>query len=254
MYMEKDNKRVWYSIAYIICVVLLLSSIPFSMLINNEILSFILSITLKISATIYMVYYIKKDGLDNPLLEKHKKSNLFIIPLIILPFSNLFVALFTNVKFNETINYFNIISGVIDAIIISVYEEVLFRGLVFNEFLKTKKVHIAIVLQALIFGSIHLLNINSLGSIPFILSQVLYTAYLGIILGIIYFKTKNIIYPIIFHMLFNVFNNVISVNLFDIKWDYKFFLINIIIGIITFIYALYYFKGDEKHVTTNMDI
>lgn len=252
--MEKENKRRWYSIAYIVCVVLLLSSIPFSMLINNEIISFILTTSLKIIATLYLFCYIKKDGLDKPLLEKHKKRNLLLIPLIILPLSNIFVALFTNLKLNESINYFNIISGIIDAIIVLIYEEILFRGLVFNELLKTKKVNIAIIIQALIFGSIHLLNINSLGSVPFILAQVIYTAYLGVILGIIYFKTKNIIYPIIFHLLFNVFNNVISVNLFIINWDYKFFLINILIGIITIIYAIYYFKGDDNHVARNLDI
>ena len=252
--MEKENKRRWYSIFYLICIVLFLCSIPFNLLVKNEIISFILSISLKIIAMSYMIFYINKDGLDKPLFEKFKKTNLLLIPLILLPFSNIFVALFTNLKINNSINYFSITSGIFDALIVSIIEETLFRGLLFSEFQKYKKVSIAIILQALIFGGVHLLNISSFASIPTVLVQVFYTAYLGILLGIIYYKTKNIIYPIMFHFLFNVFNNVIAVNLFNIKWNYKFFLINILIGIFVLIYALFYYKGDDNNAARNMDI
>ena len=36
--MEKEQKKRYYSITYLICVVLLLSSIPFTMFINNELI------------------------------------------------------------------------------------------------------------------------------------------------------------------------------------------------------------------------
>lgn len=252
--MEKENKRKWYSIFYLICVVLFLCSIPFSMLFKNETLSFSLTILFKFIAMIYMFYYIKKDGLDKPKFESYKKSNSLILPLIILPFSNIIVALFTQLKINETINYFNIIKGIVDAIFVSIIEETLFRSLLFNEFLKYNNLTKSIIFQALIFGSVHLLNITSLGSIPMILVQVLYTAFLGIILGIIYYRTKNIVYPIMFHFLFNVINNTISINLFNINWDYKFFLINILIGVFVIIYVFLYLKGGKQNVARDLDI
>ena len=201
-----------------------------------------------------MFIYIKKDGLPKPLFDKHKKENFLFTPLILLCFSNIIVAIISTIKITNDINYFNIISGIINALIVSILEEILFRSLLFNELLKSKKVELAILLQALIFGSIHLLNISSIASIPIILAQVFYTAFLGIILGIIYYKSRNIIYPIAYHFLFNSINDVISVNLFDISWDYKFFIINIFVGIIIFLYTIFIFKRGNLNVTRDLDL
>lgn len=252
--MENEKKRKWYSIFYLICIVLFLSSIPFSMLINNSKISYLLSLLFKIIALVYSIYYIKKDGLDKPLIEKPKIKNLILIPLIILCFSNIIFAFITNINFNENINYYVIINLVIETVFIAINEEILFRGLLFNEFKKSQNIFFAVLFQGLIFGATHLLNITSLSVIPTILVQMLYTTFLGIILGIIYQKTNNIIFPIIYHFLFNVINNILASNLFNLEWNFYFFLINILVGIITLIYTIFITWGGKKNASEHMDI
>ena len=87
--------------------------------------------------------------------------------------------------------------GLITAILTATIEELLFRNILFEELNSTQKNCRAIIYSSLIFGSIHLLNINSLASIPFVLVQVLYTAFLGLILAVAYNNTNNLIIPIL---------------------------------------------------------
>ena len=94
----------------------------------------------------------------------------------------------------------------------------------------------------------HLLNITSLGSIPTCIVQSLYTFGLGLFLSIIYLFTKNIIYPIVFHFLFNFINDILITNIFVLNWDLPFFVINIIIAILTGLYALYIYFTFLKEV------
>ena len=103
---------------------------------------------------------------------------------------------------------------------------------------------------------VHLLNIT-LSNIPTVLAQCAYTAFLGLVLGFIYISTKNIYLPIIFHILFNFLNDILVVQLFNLKWDLTFFLINILIGLILsiYIYFAYIFKKKEDwiHASEHMD-
>ena len=128
----------------------------------------------------------------------------------------------------------------------------------FEEFLKHKSKLQSLIYSSLIFGSVHLLNISSLGSIPIILVQVGYTFFLGMILGIIYLSSKNILLPIIFHILFNFINDILVIELFPIKWDITFFLVNILVGIIVSLYSLLMFKKfllkeEDNNASVHMD-
>ena len=252
--MEKERKANWYSILYLICVALLITSIPFSLFIENETALFLIKCLQQIIAIIYICYYIKKNSLSKPLLNKTKLGDIFVLlPLSLLCFSNVITSLIGNYPANE-LNSTVVIFGAIGAIFVSIIEEVLFRGLLFDYFKKYHKINIAILLQALFFGLTHILNISSFSQIPAILVQILYTSFLGIILGIIYHKSNNILFPIIFHFLFNVINQTLSENLFQIKWDVTFFAINILIGGLVLLYGILINKGGNKNVTDDMDI
>ncbi len=72
------------------------------------------------------------------------------------------------------------------------FEELLFRGLVFKELSSAMNVYVAIVLQALLFGFAH--NV---------LLQGIFSAVLGIILGVLYYKTKNVAVISLVHVFFN---------------------------------------------------
>jgi uncharacterized protein len=89
----------------------------------------------------------------------------------------------------------NSVFGIIIIIIlIPIFEELLFRGMIFNELRKNLNVPAAIILQALIFGIAH-------GNI----AQGTYAFLMGIVAGFIYVCTKSIWSNIILHISFNLF-------------------------------------------------
>ncbi|MBO4688435.1 MAG: CPBP family intramembrane metalloprotease [Clostridiales bacterium] len=79
-------------------------------------------------------------------------------------------------------------------ILIPILEEIIFRGCVMEGMLELGHPYVAIVLSALYFGLMH-------GQII----QICYAFLSGIVLGIIYYSTKNIVMTILAHSVFNFF-------------------------------------------------
>ena len=230
------NKKRLYSILYLVCIVLLINSIPFSLFIDNEIILLVINLVIKVISIIYIVRYIKKENLNTIKTKKIDKSSIKLTPLLLLCFSNFFVVWIANSKVKTNVDIFSIISGLVIATLVGIVEELLFRNQILEELLKKQTKFKALLYSALIFGGVHLLNISSISSIPTVLAQVVYTFVLGLCLGYIYINSKNIILPIIFHALFNFLNDVLVVKLFDLKWDLTFFIVNISLGILVLLY------------------
>jgi hypothetical protein len=122
------------------------------------------------------------------------------------------------------------------------FEEIVVRGIVFNDFKKALPVWMAIIIQALIFGLMHMNLIQ--GS---------YATLLGIILGLIYYYYKSIWIPILMHFSFNltsimfeeIFGSDVSLSLVGIIG-----LIGsiIIVGIMIKIYDKQYYIEDEEPI------
>jgi len=72
------------------------------------------------------------------------------------------------------------------------FEEILFRGIVLNDFKKAVPVWLAVTIQGILFGVFHMNWI-----------QGVYASVLGIVLGIIYIKYQSIWAPIIMHFTYN---------------------------------------------------
>lgn len=102
-----------------------------------------------------------------------------------------------------------------------IFEEILMRGIILEGFLNKYKPWKAIFASAVIFGAIHL-------NIP----QFINATLIGIIFGVIYYKTRSLLLCIIGHMV----NNTLAVLV-----DYTNFtpnLISFIVGISIFILAV----------------
>jgi membrane protease YdiL (CAAX protease family) len=84
-------------------------------------------------------------------------------------------------------------------ILIPIFEEVLFRGLIFGELKKAMRVSIAVLLQAFLFGLSHMNLI-----------QGIYAFVLGLILGAVYEKSRNLLLPMVVHISFNAFSVLMS--------------------------------------------
>lgn len=87
-----------------------------------------------------------------------------------------------------------------------VFEEILFRGFIQNKIVADESLkYKSIVKASMIFGLVHFLNI--LGDSKLVIStitQVMYATLLGISLGVSYSKSRNILTPIILHLIFNL--------------------------------------------------
>lgn len=109
----------------------------------------------------------------------------------------------------ENVNYF---SGVYDdlesgayiwsllsiSIVGPIVEEILFRFLIFNSLEKiSKSPWFAIIVSGVLFGIWHMIFVQSV-----------YTAIMGCIMGLIYYKTRNIFITIFIHMFNNTIGNL----------------------------------------------
>lgn len=104
-----------------------------------------------------------------------------------------FILIFSTDALKNPQGVFNI---ALYTLLIGIYEEFLLRGWLLNEFLErygdTKKgVWISIVTSGIIFGLVHFINVLSSGFTTTFM-QVFNASAVGIILGFIYYKTKNI--------------------------------------------------------------
>lgn len=232
-----------YSIAILSLLFIVCSSFPFALFIKDATLLFCLQNGLRIIFLIFAYFYIKKETLHKPTFNKLDKSSFLFLPFIICCFSNLFVVLINQDKIIY-INPFNLTYALISTVFVSACEEVVFRAVMLMEFSDHQTPFKAILFTSLIFGACHLLNISSVSTILPCLLQAIYTSLIGFVLGFIYLKTKNIILPFIFHMLFNMLNNDLINNMFSITWNFWFYFINIAVGVILVIYWFILFKSD----------
>lgn len=101
-----------------------------------------------------------------------------------------------------------------------IVEELTFRGLTFTYARRATPFWVANIIQACLFGLLHM---NPL--------QGIYAAALGIIFGMIYEKSKNILLTIILHILFNTLGTFISqfMNMGDNAISFYFILLGSLI-------------------------
>ncbi|MEI8201273.1 MAG: type II CAAX endopeptidase family protein [Eubacteriales bacterium] len=82
-------------------------------------------------------------------------------------------------------------------ILIPVIEELVFRGIILGEFLSTMNADIAVILSALIFGTMHMQPV-----------QVGYALVCGLILGYVYLYSNSLYLSIAIHIIFNILGGV----------------------------------------------
>ena len=128
------------------------------------------------------------------------------MPIFVVSLISLFSSL-TGIL-GENLNITNLISLIILAITIGMAEEFFFRGFIQGEIVDAygksrKQVIISVVVSGVIFGLVHLTNALSGQDIITTLMQVLQASSLGILLGSIYFITKNIWSVVFLHAFYD---------------------------------------------------
>lgn len=166
---------------------------------------------------------------------------------------------------SDKLNISNLISLIVYAISIGLFEEIFFRGIIENELLEnysdTKgKVITSIVLSGVIFGAVHLTNLLMGQDLLTTLMQFVQTTAIGILFGTIYYKTKNIWALAFLHGFYDLAimlseNNLVtscgytanvpsSVTIFSL-------VSSLILNIIYLIYSLYLFTDKKTKAYNN---
>lgn len=78
-----------------------------------------------------------------------------------------------------------------------IFEEVLFRGLVYSVAERGVGGYAPAILSSVLFGLWHGQPV-----------QMIYATVVGVALGLVYMKTKNLLYPILLHMLINLYSTL----------------------------------------------
>lgn len=127
----------------------------------------------------------------------------------------------------------SLINVLILAILPAICEEFIFRGVFQRLFIKwTKRAHVGIILAALLFSLVHF---QFLSFIPIFV--------MGLILGYIYFWSKSIIIPIIFHFT----NNAITIFTFGENSEETNYVV-LIIGGLLFTTLFFWLSRNQKAI------
>ena len=92
-----------------------------------------------------------------------------------------------------------ILEILLTGILVPIIEEIMYRGLVFDQLRKNLPLSLALIIQALIFGIIHLNMV-----------QGTYAFMIGILLGVALIRSRSIILPIAIHMGTNLSGVILS--------------------------------------------
>jgi membrane protease YdiL (CAAX protease family) len=91
-------------------------------------------------------------------------------------------------------------------VIAPIFEEILFRGKLYNMLRISASPLTSVVLASLLFGAVHLEPIIAISGLPW-----------GLLLGFVYLRSRSIIAPIILHM----FNNALAYATIVLSYDDK---------------------------------
>ena len=104
-----------------------------------------------------------------------------------------------------------------------IWEEIAFRGVLFQLNMRKYSLKITLILTSLLFGVAHFLNLIRGQSFSTTIMQVIFAAFLGFLFGYMYLKTNSLLPSIITHYLIDTvgmlfmnayFPNFINLNLF----------------------------------------
>lgn len=137
---------------------------------------------------------------------KSKKTLLigFVLGLLIISFGFISLIACNELYFiGFEIDIFKLLLSGVIFILISFYEELLFRGYILNNLLASINKYIALMISSVLFVIIHLINphLNLISFINILLA--------GILLGLPYIYTKNLWFSFTFHFSWNFFQGTI---------------------------------------------
>lgn len=220
----------------------------------NNIYSNAISRTIGILLVIFLLRYLKIKIIDKDNMKVKIGVIIFIIPAIIVAINNYpWLSLIDNTAYYND-NYFYLISYIIiECLIVGIFEELVFRVLIYKVFTlffkeryknnQNKQIIYSLLFSSLVFSLAHAFSSLSFGSV---LMQVGYTFLLGLMLNFIIYKTNNIFYCILIHTIYNIGGYAIGTFVTRTSVSLLLIIGTLCISILVLIYYLFVLIKDLK--------
>jgi uncharacterized protein len=207
MHMKKSYPTYWQAVGLLLMqipigLVLVLLAVPFTNIQNmNVAVSTLLGSAIVMGVVIFGLWLRKDNTFSYALFPVSMliatfvlimSFNVVIDPLVsLIPTPDFLTETFSGLVNYPVVLFFSI------ALAAPVLEEILFRGIILDGFLKNYTPFKSILVSALLFGIIHMNFQQGIGAV-----------FMGIVVGFLYWRTRSILFCIAVHGLNNLFASV----------------------------------------------
>lgn len=212
--MENQKRVRWviavsFGFALMLALALPLRELLEQLLVNEKERRLVSGIIVRLTMFIVLIYLIKRLELTAFLGLKTGFSfdqfQVIIIPIVIVSMS-----IFGDLTLYRSAG-FNLLSlFLLSNMLVALVEEFAFRAIVLPLILrirshKKRLVLASVVMSSVLFGVLHYLNLfREPDNFSGITSQVIFATCIGVYLGALFLRTRNIIFPVVIHFLVNV--------------------------------------------------
>ena len=209
---------------------------PTNLLTSSEIFYYLIEALLMVAMLLFIILYVRAHRYLKPDKQPTDfKVLLLFIPVVVVAISNFLYAWILKEPIHALFNWANPLQVLFIALLVTV-EELIFRHLLLGNIERGKPI-VRIIIAAGIFALCHLTHFFSTFN-PADLVVVAYSFGLGIVLGLIYFYSHNLIACIGLHFLFNFCNDFLFVRLYTVSNLLWYYLINGIVALVVGLYVL----------------
>ena len=217
--MERMNKKAYHAV--FITTIVLLIIVVFSLYYNfitpfaeDQYNKMLFEALVRIGGSLIFIYILIRYGYRDMFSFPLNKEILIVSLLaFIVAINNFPISAVSHGRYSISESTTMYYMFAFDSISVGIFEELVFRGIILIELIRVfKKSKIgnfkAIVVSALIFGGIHLINIFFGGGVGPTLLQVGYTFLMGLMWAVVYLKTRNFWIVALLHALYNYFGMI----------------------------------------------
>ncbi|QGU95397.1 CPBP family intramembrane metalloprotease [Clostridium bovifaecis] len=190
-------------------------------------------------------FYLKSTGIagDIGLLAKSVEKPsvmLYYIPLLVLPFLNLFYGINTSLSATE------VIFLLIMYISVGFMEEIIFRGLMFKALVKKWNHYVVVIFISFTFAMGHIVSMTAIGQSGMdTVLQIANALVVGFMFMVVILASGNLTICVIAHILYNFIGNISMADSSHIE----IIVINTVITALYFVYLI--FRGKNTKVYFN---
>lgn len=254
--MTKTNKNNLLTALYLLCLYLACQFVPYYKMSDNSIFQSLIKTMFLLVVMTFAVLEIFKNK-DCYYRKGKPKSYLLVLPLLLPCFSNIIYGAIFSLPKNEMLNAGLLFMNLFLLIVSVVVEEIIFRYFLlffFSSLFEKSNLRslLSVLCSSLCFSLMHVINFTS-GNFSGTALQIVYTFFLGFILGYLSILIDNIVLPIIGHACFNLFNMLLFENIYILsEFSISYIVVSAaftIIAIAYLVFVIYMNKERETHAS-----